>query len=138
VLRAPRASCAAANPREWRDERFRRLYLPETRARHQDVTVLFADLGGFTAFAERSSPARVASVLDAYWGIAAPLLTRRFGAELEKFVGDDLMAMFNHRGDQPDHALRAACAALALQHRLARLASENPDWPRMRIGVEAM
>ena len=123
--------------REWREERFRRLYLPWTRARHQDVSVLFADLGGFTAFAERSSPATVASVLDAYWGLAAPLLTRRFGAELEKFVGDGLMAMFNHRGDQPDHAHRAACAALALQHRVTRLVAENPDWPRMRVGVNS-
>ena len=43
--------------REWRDERFRRLYLPTTRERHQDVSVLFADLVGFTGFAERSSPA---------------------------------------------------------------------------------
>ena len=44
--------------REWRDERFRRLYLPTTRERHQDVSVLFADLVGFTGFAERSSAGR--------------------------------------------------------------------------------
>ena len=43
--------------REWRDERFRRLYLATTRERHQDVSVLFADLVGFTGFTERSSPA---------------------------------------------------------------------------------
>ncbi len=121
--------------REWRDERFRRLYLPTTRERHQDVSVLFADLAGFTGFAERSSPAGVAAVLDAYWGIAAPLITRRFGGEVEKFIGDGMMAMFNSRGDQPDHARRAACAALALQRRVARLAEQHPDWPRMRIGV---
>ncbi len=121
--------------REWRDERFRRLYLPTTRERHQDVSVLFADLAGFTGFAERSTPAGVAAVLDAYWGIAAPLIARRFGGEVEKFVGDGMMAMFNSRGDQPDHARRAACAALALQRRVARLAEQHPDWPRMRIGV---
>jgi adenylate cyclase len=46
--------------RDWRDERFRRLYLPSTRERHQDVSVLFADLVGFTGFAERSSPAQAA------------------------------------------------------------------------------
>ena len=100
---------------EWRDERFRRLYLPTTRERHQEVSVLFADLVGFTGFAERSSPTAVAAVLDGYWGIAAPLITRRFGGELEKFVGDGLMATFNNSGDQPDHARRAACAALTLQ-----------------------
>jgi class 3 adenylate cyclase len=62
--------------REWRDERFRRLYLPSTRERHQDVSVLFADLVGYTSFAERTSPAEAAAVLDSYWGEAAPLITR--------------------------------------------------------------
>ena len=123
--------------REWRDERFRRLYLPTTRERHQDVSVLFADLVGFTGFAERSTPAEVAAVLDAYWGIAAPLITRQFGGEVEKFIGDGIMAMFNNRADQPDHAQRASCAALALQRRVARLAEHNPHWPRMRVGVNS-
>jgi len=123
--------------REWRDERFRRLYLTTTRERHQDGSVLFADLVGFTTFAERSSPAEVAAVLDAYWGVAAPLITRHFGGEVEKFVGDGIMAMFNNKGDQPDHAQRAACAALALQRGVARLAGEHPEWPRMRVGVNS-
>ena len=123
--------------REWRDERFRRLYLPTTRERHQDVSVLFADLVGFTSFAERSSPAETAAVLDGYWRIAAPLLTRRFGGEVEKFIGDAIMAVFNGRGDQPDHARRASCAALSLQRSVARLAEQHPDWPRLRVGVNS-
>src|SRR6476646_3637564 len=123
--------------REWRDERFRRLYLPTTRARHQEVSVLFADLVGFSGFAERSSPGEVAAALDAYWGTAAPLITRRFGGEVEKFIGDALMAMFNNKGDQPDHALRASRAALALQDTLARLVAQHPGWPRVRIGVNS-
>ena len=45
------------------------------------------------------------------------------------------MATFNSRGDQPDHALRAARAALDLQQRLSQLADEHPGWPRLRIGV---
>jgi class 3 adenylate cyclase len=123
--------------REWRDERFRDLYLPTTRERRQDVSVLFGDLEGFTSFSERSSPAEVAAVLDAYWGAAAPLLTRRFGGEVEKFIGDGIVATFNSRGDQPDHALRAARAALALQDAVAALADEQPSWPRLRIGVNS-
>ncbi len=122
---------------EWRDERFRRLYLATTRERHQEVSVLFADLAGFTSFSERSSPTAVAAVLDGYWGIAAPLITQRFGGALEKFTGDGLMATFNNSGDQPDHARRAACAALALQRRVSSLADENPGWPGMRIGVNS-
>jgi class 3 adenylate cyclase len=123
--------------REWRDERFRRLYLPTTRARHQDVSVLFADLVGFTGFAERSSPAEAAAVLDAYWGIAAPLISRRFGGDLEKFMGDGIVATFNNRGDQADHAHRASCAALALQRNVASLVEQHPDWPRLRAGVNS-
>jgi hypothetical protein len=113
--------------REWRDERFRRLYLSTTRERHQDISILFGDLVGFTSFAERSTPAEAAAVLNAYWSVAAPLITRQFGGEVEKFIGDGVVASFNSRGDQPDHALRAARAALALQRRLAGLTEEHPD-----------
>jgi len=123
--------------REWRDERFRHLYLPTTRERHQEVSVLFGDLVGFTSFAERSAPADVAAVLDAYWGIAAPLIARRHGGDLEKFMGDGVLAVFNARGDQPDHAVRAARAALDLQRELGSLAARHPDWPSMRVGVNS-
>jgi adenylate cyclase len=126
-----------AAQRQWREERFRHLYLSTTRERRQDVSVLFGDLVGFTTFAERSAPSEVAAVLNAYWGIAAPLITRRFGGELEKFIGDGLMAMFNSRGDQPDHAERAARAGLVLQRELTTLGDQHPDWPRMRIGVNS-
>jgi adenylate cyclase len=123
--------------REWREERFRDLYLSSTRERHQDVSVLFSDLVGYTGFAERSTPAEAAAVLQAYWGTAAPLLTRRFGGDVEKFIGDGVVAVFNRTGDQPDHAKRASCAALALQREFAGLAAEHPDWPRMRVGVNS-
>jgi adenylate cyclase len=123
--------------REWRDERFRPLYLPSTRERRQEISVLFGDLVGFTGFAERATPADVAAVLNAYWGVAAPLLTRRFGGEVEKFIGDGIVAVFNGRGDQPDHAVRASRAALALQERLADIVAQHPEWPRMRVGVNS-
>ena len=126
-----------AAQREWRDERFRHLYLSSTRERRQEISVLFGDLVGFTTFAERVSPAEAASVLDAYWSIAAPLITREFGGELEKFIGDSIAATFNSRGDQSDHAVRAASAALALQDALGPLAEQNPEWPRMRVGVNS-
>jgi class 3 adenylate cyclase len=122
--------------REWREERFRALYLPTTRERRQDVSVLFGDLVGYTGFAERSSTNELVAVLHAYWGTAAPLLTR-FGGEVEKFIGDGIVATFNSRGDQPDHALRAAQAALALQREFGVLAEEHPDWPRLRVGVNS-
>jgi adenylate cyclase len=123
--------------RQWREERFRGLYLPTTRERVQPVSVLFSDLAGFTAFAERATPADVADVLDTYYAVAAPLITHRFGGEIETFAGDGIMATFNSRGDQPDHAARAAGAALALQRELTAVAGANPGWPRLRVGVNS-
>ena len=126
-----------AAQREWRDERFRDLYLSSTRERQQEVSVLFSDLAGYTGFAERSSSSEAAAVLHAYWGTAAPLLTRGFGGDVEKFIGDGVVAVFNRDGDQPDHAKRASCAALALQRQFAGVAAEHPDWPRMRVGINS-
>ena len=123
--------------RQWHDERFRGLYLPTTRERVQSVSVLFSDLAGFTAFAEGAKPADVANVLNTYYAKAAPLITRGFGGELEKFIGDGMMATFNTRGDEPDHAVRAAGAALALQRELTAVADANPGWPRLRVAVNS-
>ena len=122
--------------RQWRDERFRALYLPTTRERTQRVSVLFSDLGGFTSFAERATPADAAMVLHTYYATAVPLVTQ-FGGEVERFMGDGMMATFNGRGDQPDHAVRAAEAALALQRELTAVAEANPGWPRLRVGVNS-
>jgi class 3 adenylate cyclase len=123
--------------REWRDERFRHLYLSTTRHRRQDVSVLFSDLAGFTSFSERSEAGEVAELLSSYYEAAAPLISRQFGGEVEKFIGDGMMATFNSRGDQPDHAVRAAGAGLALQQALGRLADQHPGWPRLRVGVNS-
>jgi adenylate cyclase len=123
--------------REWREERFGDLYLASTRERHQNVSVLFSDLAGYTGFAARSTPAEAAAVLETYWRTASMLLTRRFGGVVEKFIGDGVVAVFNRGGDQPDHARRAACAALALRDAFGKFAEEHPDWPRMRVGVNS-
>jgi class 3 adenylate cyclase len=123
--------------REWRDERFRRLYLATTRERTEDVSVLFVDLAGYTTFSERSAPRDVGDMLGVYYAAATPIISRHFGGEVEKFMGDGIMATFNTRGDQPDHALRAARAALEVQRRLSELADTNPGWPRLRVGVNS-
>jgi class 3 adenylate cyclase len=124
-----------AAQREWRDERFRTLYLSQTREREQEISVLFSDLKGYTTFSESRPPSQVAAMLAAYYEVAAPLISKRYGGELEKFLGDGIMATFNTRGDQPDHAVRAAGAALALQRELTSLADRNPGWLRVRVGV---
>jgi len=122
---------------QWRQERFHQLYLPSTRERSQEVSVLFADLVGFTTFAETSSPAEVAGMLSAYYGMATPLIAGTFGGEIEKFIGDAIMATFNTRGDQRDHAERAARAGLELQRQMRLLTADHPEWPRLRVGVNS-
>ena len=128
---------AFAAHREWCAERFRQLYLPTTRQCSRQVSVVFSDLAGFTPFSERCTPAEAGEVLNAYYEVAAPLVSGRFGGEVEMFMGDGMMASFNSRGDQPDHAVRAAAAALSLQRELTRLAEEHPGWPRLRVGVNS-
>jgi class 3 adenylate cyclase len=127
----------AAAHREWRDERFRELYLPTTREHREDVSVLIGDLAGFTTFTEANDPSEVAAMLRAYYEVAAPCISRRFGGEVEKFMGDGIFATFNRRGDQPDHAQRAVRAAAALQHEVERIREDRPGWPGLRIGVNS-
>ena len=50
-------------------------------------------------------------------------------------MGDAVMATFNRAGDRADHAADAVRAAVALQEETGRIAAENPDWPRFRVGV---
>jgi adenylate cyclase len=120
---------------QWRQERFHQLYLETTRERPQEVSVLFADLVAFTTFAEQAPPSEVAAMLTSYYGMATPLISDEFGGEVEKFMGDAIMATFNTRGDQPDHASRAARAGLELQRRMRLLAASHPEWPQLRVGV---
>jgi class 3 adenylate cyclase len=118
--------------REWRDERFRTLYLAGTRERHQDVSVLFADLAGFTSFSERAAPSDTSAMLKAYYELATPIIAGG-GGEIEHFTGDGIMAVFR----TGDHALAAARAALELSAAMARLGSAQPSWPRLRVGVNS-
>jgi class 3 adenylate cyclase len=99
-----------------------------------EVTVLFADLRGFTPFSEKTSPDRVVGMLNRYFGRAVPVLLAN-GGTVVQFVGDAVMALFNAPARQPDHALRAARAALGMQAAIEAVAEREPDWPRFRVGV---
>ncbi len=127
----------AAAQREWREDRFHKLYLPSTREHREEVSVLVGDLEGFTRFSDARDPAEVAAMLRAYHSATAPLISRRFGGEVEKFAGDGVFAIFNRNGHQPDHALLAVRAAAALQEVSAAVRSEHPDWPGLRVGVNS-
>jgi adenylate cyclase len=126
-----------AAQREWREDRFHKLYLPSTREHREEVSVLVGDLEGFTRFSDTRDPVEVAAMLRGYHSLTAPLISRRFHGEVEKFAGDGVFAVFNRNGGQPDHALLAVQAAAALQEVSAAVRREHPDWPGLRVGVNS-
>jgi adenylate cyclase len=108
----------------------------ELGGEEREVSVLFADLQGFTAFSERSTPPEVVAMLNAYWAKVVPVVAAEDGM-IERFAGDAVMVIFNAAADQPDHALRAARAALAFAGASEAVAAGRPDWPRFRVGVNS-
>ena len=121
----------------WYEERFAELYLPQTSGGTREISVLFADLEGFTTFSESHQPDEVARMLNEYFSVAVPAVVKRYGGEVDRIIGDALMVTFNKRGDQPDHAERAAGAGLALQTATSRIAESHPNWPRFRVGINS-
>lgn len=97
-----------------------------------EVSVLIADLSGFTPFAERSAPDEVVAMLNRYYDAVVPVVLAEGGTILQ-FVGDEVLAVFNAPVRQSDHALRAARAGLQLQQ--AATAAGRPGWPRFRVGI---
>jgi adenylate cyclase len=121
---------------EWHEERFSALYLDETLAGAREVTVVIADLAGYTSFTERHASEDVASMLNAYFGRIIPLMEQA-GGEVHQIVGDELMVIFGKEGATTDHARLAARAALELQSAATQTAVAHPDWPRFRVGVSS-
>lgn len=100
-----------------------------------DVSVLFADLQGFTPFSERTPAPEVVAMLNRVFSAAVPAVFAE-GGTVVQFMGDALMAVFNAPLRQPDHALRACRAGLALQHSMDGIESAA-DGPRFRVGINS-
>jgi adenylate cyclase len=126
---------AYAARREWHEERFSAIYLDETLSGAKEVSVLFADLEGFTSYTERHDPGEVAAMLNTYFGRIVPMIRERHAGDVHQLIGDAVMAVFNKDGGQPDHALHAVRAALDLQREAEGVARE--EWPRFRVGVNS-
>ncbi len=92
----------------------------ELRSQRKLVTVLFADLRGFTSFSDTVEPEEVMATLAEYHHLMGRRIAE-FGGTLERFAGDGFMVFFNDPVDQPDHAERAARMALAMYDDLDRL-----------------
>jgi adenylate cyclase len=109
--------------------------LAELGGREADVTVLFADLAGFTHFSADRSPTEVVEMLNAYWAATVPILSEREEGLIEGFAGDAILVVFNALDDQPDHAVRAVRAAVEVQRAAEQTAKDTVGWPRFRIGI---
>jgi len=90
------------------------------KSHRREVTVVFLDLRGFTAFAETSEPEEVMGVLREYHGEMGRLILSHEGT-LERFTGDGMMIFFNDPTPVPNPAERAIRMALAMRDRVAEL-----------------
>ena len=91
------------------------------KSHRRDITVVFLDLRGFTAFAETSEPEEVMAVLRQYHAEMGKLILEWEGT-LERFTGDGMMIFFNDPVPVPDPAERAVRMAAAMRDRVAELA----------------
>jgi adenylate cyclase len=95
------------------------------------VTVLFSDIRGFTAFSETREPEQVVEMLNAYLQVQAKVVLDA-GGDIDKFVGDELMARF----DGDDQERRAILAGVEMIEAVERLNDERgPDADRVAVGV---
>src|SRR5438093_2047374 len=105
------------------------------REERKIVTVLFADLVGFTSRAEQLDPEDVRAMLSPYYTRLRTELERR-GGTVEKFIGDAVMALFGAPVAHEDDPERAVRAALAIRDGIAELNEEDPKLElQVRIAV---
>ena len=107
---------------------------PPPAGEERVITVMFADLSGFTPYSERHEPREVVEMLNAYWAEVVPVIDRA-GGTIEHFEGDGLLTLFNVAGDQPDHAVRAVAVAREILQVTRPLGVTHPDWPVFRLGI---
>jgi adenylate cyclase len=103
----------------------------------ETVSILFADLSGFTSYSEKQEPETVFKVLNSYLSLAADAVLKEEGT-LDKFMGDAVLAIWNSPDLQEDHALRAIRAAhdiLLRSEELHRNFAGDEHCLSFRIGV---
>ncbi len=102
--------------------------------KRSDITILFADIRGFTSFSEKQSPEKLVAVLNRYLAAAAEAVLDEEGT-VDKFLGDAVMAWYNAPIRQADHTLRAVRTALAIRSAIEKLYIELPPEAQLGFGV---
>ena len=101
----------------------------------REVSVLFADLSGFTSYSERHAPTEVVQLLNRVWSAVVPIATDA-GGLIESFAGDGMLVIFNALDDHEDHPARAVRAGLAIVEAVDELFAPGGDAsPRFHVGV---
>ncbi|MHC4844314.1 MAG: adenylate/guanylate cyclase domain-containing protein, partial [Planctomycetota bacterium] len=104
----------------------------------KEISVLFCDLIGFTAYAETYTPNAMITILGEYFNEMTEQIFAHEGL-LKEYVGDEIMAIFGAPLEQEDHAKRACLTALAMQDRLLNMRQIWLDMDRpalkARVGV---
>ena len=90
---------------------------------NQTITVLFADIRGFTAFSEHENPERVVGLLNQYFSLMSEIIFDH-GGTLDKYIGDGLMALFGAPTATIADPVNAVLAAVTMQKRLVELNAE--------------
>jgi class 3 adenylate cyclase/tetratricopeptide (TPR) repeat protein len=98
------------------------------------VTIVFADVSGWTALGERLDPESLERVMQDYFTAARTVLERH-GGTVEKFIGDAVMAVFGIPELHEDDAVRAVRAALEIRNALAELNDELDRSWGIRLGI---
>ncbi|SLN75722.1 CHASE2 domain-containing protein [Oceanibacterium hippocampi] len=98
--------------------------LPELEGEQRYVTIMFADLSGFTALSERVDGKTLTATVNAYLGIIAGEVERS-GGYVDKFIGDAVMAMWNAPADHDDHERVAVAAAVGIRDAVAAAAERD-------------
>ena len=109
---------------------------PGDDAERRPITVLFADLCGYTRLSARLDPEDVHALLECYFG-AVDGIVDRFGGRVDKHIGDAVMAIFGApvaHGDEPSRAVRAAAA---IQLAMPELGAPFGETLAAHIGIAA-
>jgi len=103
---------------------------------NQPVTVLFADIRGFTLISEKAAPERLVQLLNFYFTAMTEIIFAH-GGTLDKYLGDGLMALFGAPAATPDDACNAVAAAVAMQRRVGPINAQlrGEGLPDISVGV---